>query len=144
MEQLGLPLPRPKTTWGGRRTGAGRHRLTESQRKVRRSPIPRVTRPELPSDQGVHVTLRAVDSAPSFRDKERFCRIRDAIGFAKDWHGMRIVHFAVLRNHIHLIVEAKGKTGLTRGMQGLAIRLARTINGKTRRGRVFRDRYHAH
>ena len=143
MEQMRLRF-RTKGAWGGKRKGAGRPRLTEAQRRARRSLVPRVTRPELPSDQAVHVTLRAVDSAPSFRDRERFCRMREAINFAKDWNGMRIVHFAVLKNHVHLIVEAKGKTGLTAGMQGLAIRLARAINGKARRGRVFRDRYHAH
>jgi hypothetical protein len=47
-------------------------------------------------------------------------------------------------NHVHLIVEAAGKEALGRGMQGLAIRLARTINKHFgRKGTVWGDRYHA-
>jgi hypothetical protein len=47
-------------------------------------------------------------------------------------------------NHLHLIVEAADKRALSRGMQGLAIRLARRVNGAVgRSGGVFADRYHA-
>ena len=58
--------------------------------------------------------------------------------------GMRLVHYSVQSNHLHLIVEAADRRALTRGMQGLAIRLARRINASSgRRGRLFNDRYHA-
>jgi hypothetical protein len=56
---------------------------------------------------------------------------------------MRVVHFAVLDDHVHLIVEAHDKQSLSRGMQGLAIRVAKAINRGERHGRVFRDRYHS-
>jgi hypothetical protein len=56
----------------------------------------------------------------------------------------RIVHFTVQSNHIHFLVEAEHRDKLTRGMQGLAIRLAKAINRAAgRRGRVWNDRYHA-
>ena len=46
-------------------------------------------------------------------------------------------------NHLHLIVEADGSAALTRGMQGLAIRLARALNSMMgRKGPVFGDHYH--
>jgi hypothetical protein len=55
------------------------------------------------------------------------------------------VRFAVLRDHIHLLVEAHDTRRLSRAVQGLAVRLARGWNGvMQRRGRVFADRYHAH
>jgi len=51
----------------------------------------------------------------------------------------------VLGNHLHLIAEAEDKRALSRGMQGLQIRLARRLNKALgRAGRVFADRYHAH
>ena len=55
------------------------------------------------------------------------------------------VHFAVLSNHLHLIVEASDERALACGMQGLAIRMARSLNREqARKGPVFADRYHAH
>jgi len=57
---------------------------------------------------------------------------------------MRLVHYSVQGNHLHLLVEAKGREALSRGMQGLTIRLARGLNRVMgRRGKVFADRYHA-
>jgi putative transposase len=58
---------------------------------------------------------------------------------------MKMSEFSVQGNHIHLIVEAESKHALSRGMQGLAIRLAKGVNrASNRKGRVFADRYHAH
>jgi hypothetical protein len=57
---------------------------------------------------------------------------------------MRIVHFSIQTNHVHLIVEAKSTEALSRGMQGLLIRLAKRVNGYLgRTGKLFPDRYHA-
>jgi REP element-mobilizing transposase RayT len=57
---------------------------------------------------------------------------------------MRIIEFSIQDTHIHLIVEAADKQALSKGMQGLAIRLARAVNrASQRRGAVFADRYFA-
>jgi hypothetical protein len=43
-----------------------------------------------------------------------------------------------------LIVEAEGRDALSRGMKGLAVRVAIALNRSIgRRGTVFADRYHA-
>jgi hypothetical protein len=56
----------------------------------------------------------------------------------------RVVHFVVLSKHLHLIVEADGAPALGKGMQGLAIRLAKNLNRRLhRRGTFFAERYHA-
>ena len=48
-------------------------------------------------------------------------------------------------NHLHLIVEVTDAASLSRGMQGLAIRMAKGLNRVMQRsGPVFRERYHAH
>jgi len=55
-----------------------------------------------------------------------------------------VVEFSVQNDHIHLIVEAHDAGVLARGVQGLAIRLARRINGALGvRGKVWGDRFHA-
>jgi hypothetical protein len=57
---------------------------------------------------------------------------------------MRLIHFSVQGNHLHLIVEAADRTALGRAMRGLQIRMARGLNRLFgRAGRVFADRYHA-
>lgn len=45
---------------------------------------------------------------------------------------------------VHLLVEATDRVALARGLQGLAIRLARRVNRACgRSGRLWADRYHA-
>jgi hypothetical protein len=57
---------------------------------------------------------------------------------------LRVIQFAVLRDHLHLLVECEGRESLTRGMRGLGTRIAIHLNRTfEREGRVFDDRYHA-
>jgi REP element-mobilizing transposase RayT len=56
----------------------------------------------------------------------------------------RVVEFSIQSNHAHFIVEAHDKETLSRGLRGLTIRLARTVNRALGiRGGVWGDRYHA-
>jgi REP element-mobilizing transposase RayT len=63
----------------------------------------------------------------------------------------RIVHLSIQHNHLHMLVEAKDKEALAKGMQGFQISAAKHLNvaiskgkpGPRRRGTVFSDRYHA-
>jgi hypothetical protein len=58
--------------------------------------------------------------------------------------GLRLIEFSVLGNHMHLLVEADDHVALSRGMQGLGIRLAKALNRvMSARGRVFSDHYHS-
>jgi REP element-mobilizing transposase RayT len=58
---------------------------------------------------------------------------------------MRIAHYSIQGNHLHLIVEADDSRALSSGMQGLSIRVAKRLNARLRRaGGVFVERYHAH
>jgi REP element-mobilizing transposase RayT len=89
--------------------------------------------------------MRAREGLPSFRDDRL---VLDAVRRAlADGHkpAFRVVHFSVQSNHLHLIVEASDKDALSRGMQGLTVRMARAVNRALGgRGSVFSDRYHAH
>jgi putative transposase len=79
------------------------------------------------------------------RTQSRFELIRGALGAASDRFGMRVVHFSVQGNHLHLIVEAEGRDALSKSMKGLAVRVAVGLNRLAgRRGTVFADRYHVH
>lgn len=132
-----LQLELQPRSWGGRRPGAGRK---PSGRPVG---MPHEARPEHAPRHPVHVTLRACRELPSLRDEGVFRLLRRGLGRASG-NRMRIVQFSVQADHVHLIVEAESRCALSRGVQGLSIRLARTVNRALgRRGKVWADRYHA-
>ena len=80
----------------------------------------------------------------SLREHSLFVVVRKALAAAKQQFGFSLVHFSVQRDHLHLIAEAIDRRALSRGVQGLAIRLARAVNRQLeRKGRLFADRYHA-
>jgi putative transposase len=123
-------------TWGGarprKRRGAGRA-----------SNVPHVIRPLHQERHPVHVTLRALRRLPSLRQQRVFREVVRALPeTTRDW--FRVVHFSVQIDHVHLLVEARDKVSLSRGVGGVSIRLARAVNRLLRRrGRVWSDRYHA-
>ena len=80
----------------------------------------------------------------SLRTDKRFRHIKRAFRDGGDRFGLRLAEFSVQSKHVHLIVEADGKRALSRGLQGLAIRIARGVNrASRRRGKVLADRFHA-
>ena len=125
-------------TWGGARDGAGR-------KPGLRSAVAHIKRPALNPRHPVHVTLHTRRDVPHLRSQVCFAALRRAFRGARDRFGMRLVHFSVQGNHVHLLVEAdEGARSLSRGMAGLGIRMARQLNAAVgRRGALFRERYHA-
>ena len=102
-------------------------------------------RPKLSPRHPVHVTLRLLRSVGSLRSDRAFHVVLRAFASSAARFCMRLIHYSVQGNHIHLIVEAAGKLSLTKGMQGLAIRIAKRLNKLLgRNGHVFSDRYHEH
>jgi hypothetical protein len=58
---------------------------------------------------------------------------------------VRVAHFSIQTNHLHLIIESTDAKALADGMRGLGVRLARAVNRVLgRRGPLAVDRYHAH
>src|SRR5882724_529147 len=131
--QQSLPFP---NGWGGKRAGAGR------KPSPRRS-TPHRARPEHSFRHPVHVTLRA--AFRPLRTKFVFPTLKGAIAEANLRHrsDFRVVHFSVQFDHLHLLVEASDRRKLSTGMRGLAVRIARRVNGLVfRRGRFWADRWH--
>ena len=113
----------------GRKPGKGRrlvrHRIREAHRAV----------------HPLHVVLRS--KFRPLRSQFVFPTIRQALAAAaRARPDFRVVQFSVQADHLHLIVEADGKSALSRGMQGLAIRIARRVNALVRRsGKLWADRF---
>ncbi len=103
-----------------------------------------LSRPKLGRNDPVHVTLRVREEVPTLRTDRMYEAVLGALQAASEGPVLRVVHHTVQINHLHLIVEVRGRDALMRGMQGLVVRLARAINRAAgRRGTVFADRYHA-
>jgi putative transposase len=133
----------PFRTWGGKRANAGRKRTRPG-----RPCVPHRARPAHRAAHPVHVTLRARAGLPPFRDRGIFGEMTEALRGANRspavGEGFRVVEFSVQNDHVHLIVEAHDGDVLSRGVRGVAIRLARAVNRALDvRGPVWGDRYHA-
>ncbi len=124
-------------THGGARRGAGRKRVAPKARVLHRP------RARLTGREPVLVTLTTRRELVSLRTGRAMQRILTCLTRAKERLGVRIIHYSVQRDHLHLIIEADHARALSRAMQGLSVRIAKSLNrvlGRT--GRVFADRFH--
>ena len=133
VEQLQLFRPR-----GGLRKEAGR------KPKGPRPMVSHAARPALSSRHPVQITTRLCSGLPSLRNPEVRGVLLRAIAAGSSRPGFRLVHHSIQSNHLHAIVEAQDANALSRGVQGLLVRIARALNKHwQRKGRVFLDRFHA-
>ena len=128
--------------WGERKKGAGR-------KKDPRSGVPHLEREAVASRFPVHVTMKVRRGLPKLRRKACYRVIAGAFAKGCERAGrlengcFRLVEYSVQNDHLHLIVEGKDRLSVSRGVQGLAIRIAKGLNRVWgRRGKVFGDRYH--
>jgi len=92
----------------------------------------------------VHVTVRVRRHVWNLRSSRCYRRIGRCLERACGRLGLRVIEYAVLGNHVHFIVEADSTGSLARGMQGLSIRIAKSLNAlMSSRGSVFADHYHS-
>ena len=141
------------------RPGLGRPKKKNNDR------VSHQRRQSLSDKTAVHVTLRVRRHVPSLRARRRFNVLKQSfVRFCRARPGFRLVHFAVLSNHLHFIVEADSKPALSMGLQKLLHSISRRLNALNVRehggtistkaggysrlsgwlGRLFADRYHAH
>ena len=89
----------------------------------------------------LHVVMRS--QFRSLRTQFVFPTLRKALADATRARAdFRITQFSVQGDHLHLLVEADSQQALSRGMQGLAIRVARRVNRLvSRSGKLWVDRF---
>jgi REP element-mobilizing transposase RayT len=129
---------------GEKRKGVGRPKkgLRASERHTKRE--------FFRQSEPVHVIMRAHPDVGSLRKGEVFRAICEALVTVwKLEDSFHVVQFSVQRTHIHMLVEARDRLSLAKGMQTFGISAAKHINalivdaeGRRRRGSVFPDRYH--
>jgi len=132
-KQLTLEL----RTHGGARRGAGRKPNGSRPR------VAHASRGTLGGGLPVLVTMKVPAGIANLRNRQRFRCVLQGLRKASERFGTRIVELSVQHDHVHLVVESQNARALSRAMQGLAVRLARSLNRSLgRRGTVFADRFH--
>ena len=121
-------------------------------------------RPELGENTAVHVTMKCTRKVPNLRHRKKYALVRRAFAKVQKVAGFRLVHFAVLGDHVHMLCEADSARHLSKGIQRITISMARSLNAdgvrgagesldpkagpfRERRGwigKIFADRYHEH
>jgi REP element-mobilizing transposase RayT len=123
--------------WGGTRPGAGR-------KKQPGSGVPHTKRAEITTPTPVHVTQKLWPGLPNLRTAAVRKVLRQAFALGREKEGFRLVHYSIQRDHLHLVVEARDRHALGKGMRALSTRVARALNRTWERtGRVFADRFHS-
>ncbi|MBX3230713.1 MAG: hypothetical protein KIT84_00740 [Labilithrix sp.] len=86
--------------------------------------------------------MKRVPVGPSFRAQRVHAAIVGQIA-ACVARGVRVVHYSVQHDHLHLLVEADDKKEAARRLQLLFSRIAFAVNRVSHRhGSLFRDRHH--
>lgn len=94
----------------------------------------------------LHITLNIAKGCYNLRSQRGFACVHRALAAEQRRGTLRVVHYSVQGNHVHLIAEAHNRVVLGRRMKGFGIRFARAVNKMMgrRRGRVLAERYHLH
>src|SRR6187200_2943721 len=96
---------------GGRRKGAGRKPASK------RPPVHHVKRPKVAKRSTAHVTLRVRGDVPSLRSRRFIRDFQSRMRAGCERGEFRVCHYAIQRDHVHLVVETVGKEALGRGMK---------------------------
>lgn len=114
---------------GGRRPKAGR-------RRIHSKGVAHETRETVSGRTPVHINFKF---RCAVRSKQALRLLHQAILNARK-HGLRINHYSLQSNHVHLIAEAADNSTLTKGMRSLTITFAKGLG----KGRIQVQRYHLH
>jgi REP element-mobilizing transposase RayT len=88
------------------------------------------------------VTIKVLPHVYNLRARRCRVLVEAAIRAWAERDGFRVVHYSIQGNHVHLLVEAVHRAALSRAMQGMKIKMARSLNALMERsGPVFADRY---
>jgi putative transposase len=127
----------PKTKgWGGQRRGAGRPN--------RSGEVSHLKRENVDLKKPLHITMRLKPRVASLRNRHLLREMRNASQAGKRL-GLYIVHFSLLNNHLHMIVETRNNSTLANGMRGFGSKFGKAIRKLTGgMGSVFAGRFHMH
>ena len=104
--------------------------------------IRHISRERIKKTSALHLTIKVRSNKASIQTKKILKALHHAIKRAR-LKKLRVIHYTLEYNHLHLLVEAVDNKVLHSGMQALGISLAKAINRiKCKKGGVYKNRYH--
>jgi REP element-mobilizing transposase RayT len=104
--------------------------------------IRHIERPKFSRPRSFHLTIKVKSNKADIQSKKILKALHHAIKRAR-LKQLKIIHYTLEYNHVHLLVEAANHNVLHSGMQALGISFAKAINkAKTLKGTVYKHRYH--
>ncbi len=96
----------------------------------------------LKKPSSLHLTIKVRENKADIQNKRILKALHHAIKRAR-LKGLKIVHYTLEYNHVHLLVESVDNKILHSGMQAFGITIAKAINKIKRvKGSVYKNRYH--
>lgn len=115
--------------------GAGRKAFNDPSIRHRK-------RAEIKKPSSLHLTIKIEKRKAGIKNKAILKVLKRAILKGRS-SGLRIIHFTLEYDHVHLLVETDCKIKLGRGMMRLGVTLSKGINKcKQEIGQVYKHRYH--
>jgi REP element-mobilizing transposase RayT len=99
-------------------------------------------RESIKKDTVLHLTLKIQKEKSGLKNKKILKILHSSIKKARIL-GLKIIHYTLEYDHVHLLVEASDKKILGKGMQSFGISFSKGINKfRLQKGAVFKTRYH--
>ena len=115
--------------------GAGRPALNDIG-------IRHVKRPKISKLTALHLTIKVRSNKADIKSKSILKALHHAIKRAR-LKKLKIIHYTLEYNHLHVLVECHNNKILHQGMQAFGISLSKAINRiKRLKGAVYKHRYH--
>jgi REP element-mobilizing transposase RayT len=104
--------------------------------------IRHISRQKFFRPSALHLTIKVRENKADIKSKRILKALHHAIKRARIQR-LRVIHYTLEYNHVHLVVEADNNRTLHKGMQALGISLSKAVNRiKKLKGTVYKHRYH--
>jgi REP element-mobilizing transposase RayT len=104
--------------------------------------IRHIGRPKFIKPRSLHLTIKVRENKADIKTKRLLKALHHAIKRAR-LKDLKIIHYSLEHNHVHLLAEANSDKILKTGMQAFGISFSKAINRtKKLNGTVYKHRYH--
>jgi REP element-mobilizing transposase RayT len=104
--------------------------------------IRHTSRPLIIKPSSLHLTVKVKHIKADIKNKIILHLLKRAIMNGRR-QGLKIIHFSLEYDHVHLLIEADNNTLLGKGMKAFGVTFAKAINRLRKlRGAVYKHRYH--
>ncbi|MGZ3789032.1 MAG: transposase [Bacteriovorax sp.] len=100
------------------------------------------SRPFLKKPSSLHLTVKIKKNRADMKNKSVLGLLKRAIKNARR-QGLKVIHYSLEYDHVHLLIEADNNYILGKGMQAFGVTLSKAINRMRKlKGGVYKHRYH--